>query len=72
MTFPPPAEPLASQAYDFGTVELSLDSRRFWTWRCRDIAAFQDWSAIGYRTRQDAYDAAARKVRGVQAMAASP
>jgi hypothetical protein len=72
MTFPPPAEPMDSRADDFGTVEVTLDSRLFWLWRCRDVAAFQDWSAIGYRTRQDAFDAAARKIRGVRAMATAP
>lgn len=60
----PPAEPLASLVYDFGTVELTLSSRQRWLWRCQNIYAFQSWSALDYATRQEAFDAAARTIRG--------
>jgi len=60
------AEPMASRVYDFGTVELHVNPHSGgWVWRCLGIASTRRWSAIGYRTQQDAYDAAARRIRGV-------
>ena len=58
-----PADPLTSRDFSFGTVELTHNPHSGgWLWRCAAIGAEQ-WSAIGYRTRDDAYSAAVRFLR---------
>lgn len=63
------AEPIKSRMYDFGLVELTLDSRGFWLWRIPDAGpALREFSALGYRTPDDAYRAAALRIRGVSSL----